>query len=358
MNQLSELKDKENHYELNQEELKQNLFKITKKFKDEISGLNNLIQELRDEKQKILTEQVDAQAQQRKELFSENYFLKIKCSNLEKLLEEKELILTKEDTYKHKYSVLLKEYTDEKASWLKSYSEISQKYSEIQDFVKKVSNQRTELRKEIKELTDGKQALESELAELKSQNLSLRDELEELKISKSISEEVQRCSELVKQKCEEGEAQLESIKRENQEFSSSIEEKISVKISEISENQKNLKTTVENLTREREIGMLLQKELNEANGKLMEVKVEGQELRGHISTLEQLLYVKNDVGSEFEKCKAALGNRNEDFAALREQVSGCVKVADEQRERIFELENEVLKCRRVIDTKNEVSHLL
>ena len=357
MKQLSELKEKENHYELNQEELKQNLFKITKKFKDQVAGLNTIIDNLKDEKAKILKDQVETQTQQRKNLYSENYFLKIKCASFEKILEEKEVLLNKEETFKQKYSVLLKEYTEEKAGWLKSYSDISHKYSEVQEYVKKFATERAELREEIKQLTSRKVELEGETANLKLEIKELKDELDGEKVSKMISEQIKKCTGLVAQKCIQGESQLKNMKKENNTFAESFQEKIDAKMIEISENDKNLKATIESLTKEREIGLLLQKELNDTNNKLIDCRMDVQELKGHINTLEQLLYVKSDVYNEYEKCKNSLNIRNEDCESLRLQIKGCVEMSDLQKKRIYELENDLLKCKRVIGDKEDVSQV-
>lgn len=97
----------------------------------------------------------------------------------------------------------------------------------------------------------------------------------------------------------------------------------------------------------------LEDDLNNFKNNNIDLKKNNSELKNHITSLEQLLCVKEDVFSQLQDTNLRANARTTDCDALRAQLDANSKVSEGLNDKVMELEKCLIYLKNVVGEKED-----
>lgn len=334
------------------EELRKTLLETTQDLKEESAKLNQLVVDLEGHNKDILRD-LKAANNRVDDVETRNHSLEIKLAQLEAENTELRVKVKSGEIYKKQLEQARNDYVNAERRHNDTLMNLGEKIKSLDDNLNKQVSQKKKLMEDNARLSNTVSELKVQLTQEKHNNADLQHELDVLSQQLKLT---QGSVDLLKGLQDQRDSILKDLakmKDYNTQLIGQLEnlEKEIIEKSRDSESldRRNKDELLKLQRKNREQEDLINELKNKVNG----YRKDNIELKNHITTLEQLLCVKEDVYGQLQTANERLTARQADCDSLRSQTDANSKVIEQMNDKIYETEKCLIYLKNVVADKED-----
>lgn len=334
------------------EELRKTLLETTQDLKEESAKLNQLVIDLEGHNKEILRD-LKAANNRVDDVETRNHGLEIKLAQLENENVELRAKAKTGEIYKKQLEQAHGEYVAAEKRHSETLVGLGDKIRTLDDSVSKLGQQKKKLLEENSRLSNTVAELKVQMTQEKNNNADLQHELDILSQQLRLT---QSSVDLLKGLQDQRDAihkDLAKMKEYNAQLVGQLEgleREIIEKSRDVEAMERRNKDDMLKLQRK---NRELEEQVNELKNKVNVFRKDNIELKNHITTLEQLLCVKEDVYGQLQSTSERLEGRQADCDGLRSQSDANSKVVESMNDKVYETEKCLIYLKNVVADKDD-----
>lgn len=335
------------------EELRKTLLETTSELKEEATKFNKVILELEGHNSDLCTD-LKAANNTVDDIQTKLHSVEVKNAHLEGENNELRVKLNSASIYKSQLAQSRNDYIKAETRHANALKGLGDKIRQLDVALTDIQNERTSLLNENRKLKTKLNGLNAQLGDERINNADLQNELDNLRKKLSVSEsacellksiQAQRDAILndlskVRGANEQFEDQIENLERDIIERSRDIEAMERRNKDDLNKAQKRIRN--------------LEEDMNDFKGQNIGLKKNQSELKNHITSLEQLLCVKEDVYGQLQDSNQSVETTTNDIDGLRAHLDSNTKVTEGLNDKIIELEKCLIYLKNIVGEKDDV----
>lgn len=334
------------------EELRKTLLETTQDLKEESAKLNQLVIDLEGHNKDILRD-LKASNNRVDDVETRNHALEVKIAQLENENVELRAKAKTGEIYKKQLEQARNDYVAAEKKHSDTLLGLGDKIKSLDENVSKLGQQKKKLMEENSRLSNTVAELKVQLTQEKNNNADLQHELDILSQQLKLTQSSVDLLKGLQDQRDTIHKDLAKMKEYNSQLVGqleNLEKEIIEKSRDIEAMERRNKDEMLRLQRK---NRELEEHVNELKNRVNSYRKDNIELKNHITTLEQLLCVKEDVYGQLQTTTERLTARQADCDSLRSQADGNSKVVESLNDKVYETEKCLIYLKNVIADKDD-----
>jgi len=352
--EVNNLRSEVDNGNIAREELRKTLLETTQELKDEAQKFNRVILELEGHNGSLLND-LKMSNNQVDDLQTKLHSVEVKNAQLENENNELRVKLNSAGIYKTQLEQSRNDYIKAEARHAEALKSLGDKVRQLDEALASLQSERTQVMADNRKLKDRISQLQQQMDAERNNNGDLQSELDNLRKKLQVSETACELLKCIQDQRDAILNDLNKVRKANDSF----HDQIAQLERDIIERSRDIETVErrnkDDLNKSHRRIRTLEEDLNNFKNNNIDLKKTNSELKNHITSLEQLLCVKEDVFSQLQDSSNRLSCRTNDCDTLRSQLDGNVKVSEGLNDKIYELEKCLIYLKNCIGEKEDVS---